>query len=92
MKNSDRLQQAKPQVSQPKAIPDRVLEVKWSSRWQVFRRLKELDIACQCSTNQPLLVNVRSPITVVSIWSVLKQHNATRQESIDWLDRCWEAE
>ncbi len=31
-----------------------VLAVKWSSRGDVFRRLKELEINCQCSTNRHL--------------------------------------
>lgn len=91
MNNSDRLQQKKHQLDRPKGTPDRVLEVKWSSRWEVFRRLQQLDVECKCSTNEPLLVDLYSPTTAIQIWSVLRQWNISRRELINWLDDCWEA-
>ena len=69
--------------------PDSVLTVRWASRWEVFRRLKALDIKCQCSTNEPLLVHLDSPTTVAQIWSVIRQFNSERHELINWLDSCW---
>lgn len=69
--------------------PSRILPVKWAYRWDVFRRLKALGINCQCSTNEPLLVDLYSPTTLVQIWSVLRQSSAKRQQLIDWLDNCW---
>ena len=67
-----------------------VLAVKWSSRWDVFRRLKELEINCQCSTNEPLLVHLHSPATAIQIWSVVRQFNGSRQELIGCLHECWQ--
>lgn len=69
--------------------PSRILPVKWAYRWDVFRRLKALEIDCQCSTNEPLLVDLYSPTTLVQIWSVIRQSSAERQQLIDWLDNCW---
>ena len=88
MKNSDR-SQPKPQNNLD-CQPDRVLAVKWSSRWDVFRRLQGLGIKCQCSTNEPLLVDIDTPTTAIQIWSVLRQSSESRQELIDWLEGCWE--
>lgn len=69
--------------------PSRVLSVKWAYRWDIFRRLKALEIDCKCSTNEPLLVDLHSPTTLVQIWSVIRQSSAERQQLIDWLDSCW---
>ncbi len=95
MNNSDRHQQENQdqknnQAIDPECPPHRILAVKWSYRWDVFRRLQALGIKCQCSTNEPLLVDLHSPTTIVQIWSVLRQFNASRDDSLDWLDRCWQ--
>ncbi len=85
---SDR-QSKKPNFSTDQKQPSRVLSVKWAYRWEVFRRLKALGIDCQCSTNEPLLVDLHSPTTLVQIWSVIRQSSAEREQLIDWLDNCW---
>lgn len=85
---SDR-QSEKPNFSTEQKQPSRVLSVKWAYRWEVFRRLKALGIDCQCSTNEPLLVDLYSPTTLVQIWSVIRQSSAEREQLIDWLDNCW---
>jgi len=68
-----------------------ILSVKWAYRWSVFRRLKELSIDCQCSTNEPLLVHLDSLTTLIQVRSVLSQFSASRQDLIDQLDRSWQA-
>ena len=85
---SDR-QPEKPNFSVENKQPSRVLPVKWAYRWDVFRRLQALGIDCQCSTNEPLLVDLHSPTTLVQIWSVIRQSSAERHQLIDWLDNCW---
>ena len=67
-----------------------ILAVKWAYRWDIFRRLKSLGIDCQCSTNEPLLVSIDSPTTIVQIWSVVRQCSGDRHQLIDWLDNCWQ--
>ncbi len=88
MNNSDSInKQSQTESAQP--IPNRVLEVRWAYRWEVYRRLKTLGIECNCSTNEPLRVYLHSPTTVIQIWSVLRQSGAARRELIDWLENCW---
>lgn len=62
----------------------------WANRWQVYQRLQDLNIPCECSTNKPLRVDVRSATDAIQLWSVIKQFNAGRPELIDWLNRCWQ--
>ena len=90
MNNSDRTQAKNNKTESPQSLPSRILNVNWSMRWEVFRRLKALGIECQCSTNEPLLVYLHSPTTVIQIWSVLRQTGVSRLELIDWLENCWE--
>ena len=92
MNNSDRLQPKNNLAESSQLVPSRIVEVKWSCRWEVFRRLQALDIKCSCSTNKPLMVYLHSPTTIIQIWSVLRQCGASRRNLIDWLDNCWETE
>jgi hypothetical protein len=73
-----------------KQQPNSILTVKWAYKWEVFRRLKALEIPCQCSTNEPLLVQLDSPQAAVQFWSVVRQVNSSRHELISCLDRCWQ--
>lgn len=68
-----------------------ILPVKWAYRWSVFRRLKELNIDCQCSTNEPLLVHLDSLVTLIQVRSVLSQFNVSRQDLVSRLNNCWQA-
>lgn len=70
------------------STPERIT-VQGSDRWQMYYRLQTLDISCQCKTNRPLQVKLDSILTAIQIWSVAKQCTASRQELVDWLDRCW---
>ena len=92
MNNSDRIQHQNNQTESSKFVPSRIVEVKWSCRWEVFRRLQALGIKCQCSTNEPLLVYLHSPTTIIQVWSVLRQCGASRRNLIDWLENCWETQ
>ena len=67
-----------------------VIKVEWSTRWQVYYRLKALEIECSCQSNQPLQVYPNNPQTAIQLWSVVKQCTAERQELIDWLNQCWQ--
>ncbi|MBD2419100.1 hypothetical protein H6G54_15615 [Anabaena cylindrica FACHB-243] len=66
-----------------------VVEVNWADRWQVYQRLRELEIPSRCETNQPLQVQITSPQVVVQLWSVVRQFTASRQELICTLEQCW---
>lgn len=75
--------------SSPQQQSRRAIDVKWAYRWEVFRRLQALEIDCQCSTNEPLLVNLDSPQTLIQIWSVMRQLTGKRDQLVDWLNECW---
>ncbi len=59
------------------------------NRWQVYHRLQELEIPCQCGSCQPLQVDVMNPSTMLQVWSVLKHCTASRMELVQWLEQCW---
>ncbi|WP_392530250.1 Asr1405/Asl0597 family protein [Nostoc sp. C117] len=68
-----------------------VVEVNWADRWQVYQRLKELDIPCSCASNQPLQVEISSATAVVQLWSVIRRFSASRQDQIWTLESCWKS-
>lgn len=65
-------------------------EIQCEDRWQVYRRLQELEIPCWCHAYKPLKVEVSSPIATVQLWSVVRRVSLSRQESMPWLERCWQ--
>lgn len=77
----------KPSSSRPAA--NQIVEIAFADRWQVYRRLQELAIPCQCGTNQPLTVQIDHAATAVQLWSVVRQLTAPRRELVSWLEHCW---
>lgn len=41
--------------------------VSCDDRWKVYHRLRELSIDCQCSSFQPLKVNLQTPTEAVQL-------------------------
>ncbi|MGH1394990.1 MAG: Asr1405/Asl0597 family protein [Trichormus sp.] len=68
-----------------------VLEVNWLDRWQVYQRLQELDIPCWCQANEPLKVEITSPVAAIQLWSVMQQFTASRQTLISLLKLNWQS-
>jgi hypothetical protein len=66
------------------------VEIDWLDRWQVYKRLQELDIPCCCESNQPLKVEIGNPSAGIQLWSVIRQFTISRQEMIYTLERCWQ--
>ncbi|MDJ0697266.1 MAG: hypothetical protein QNJ49_18165 [Mastigocoleus sp. MO_167.B18] len=74
----------------PKTITVRLcLELPVGTRWQIYHRLQELKIECSCSGDGSLRIKVNQFEDLVLLQSTLKQFTASRQELIDWLDKCW---
>lgn len=67
-------------------------QVNQADRWQVYQRLQELDIACECSINQPLRVEIHSPTAAIQLQSVIKQYTADRPSLVQWLECCWHSD
>ncbi|HAC62990.1 MAG TPA: hypothetical protein DCF68_05495, partial [Cyanothece sp. UBA12306] len=66
------------------------VSVPWGDRWTVYHRLQELEIPCHCCTNEPLRVELSTPIAVIQLQSVVKQCLASREELLQWLEYCWD--
>lgn len=67
-----------------------IVEVGWGERWQVYRRLQELEIPCSCAIDRPLRVQLNSGVQVAQLESVLRQYRSPRWELQGWLEGCWE--
>jgi hypothetical protein len=59
-------------------------------RWQIHRRLRELDISCTCLEDGRLQVTADTPVAIAQIWSVTTHVAASRWQIVDWLERCWQ--
>jgi hypothetical protein len=68
-----------------------VVEVDWLDRWQIYQRLQELELPCSCEANQPLTVEISSPVAAIQLWSVMKQFTASRQDLISTLKLSWQS-
>lgn len=76
-------------VSTSETSTQKVLQVNPALRWQVYQRLQELDISCECLCYQPLYVKYTNTTEVIQIWSVVRQMTASRSELIGFLNNCW---
>ncbi|MGK7922535.1 MAG: Asr1405/Asl0597 family protein [Trichodesmium sp.] len=67
-----------------------ILQISWVDRWQVYRRLQELEINCWCEVEKPLQVQLKDRNEANQLDSVLKQFTANRHELVQLLQRCWQ--
>lgn len=74
----------------PSSESGKVVEINWAERWQVYQRLQELQISCQCFIDRPLEVKIQNPQEAVLLWSVVKHVCSPRRELVNWLNRCWQ--
>jgi hypothetical protein len=58
--------------------------------WEVYRRLQNLAIPCQCGVHQPLRVSAETPLALAQIWSVIKTQTAPKADLAAHLNRCWQ--
>ncbi len=77
--------------SRPDALISQVAKVSRSERWLIHRRLEELMIPCWCPDDGSLWVEIEHGIDAILLRSTVYQAIASRQELVDWLDRCWES-
>lgn len=73
----------------PELDPGIVLELDPIDRWNVFSRLQELSIDCDCHCGTPLQVAVHTPTAAVQVWSVIRRMTAPRDVAIASLENCW---
>ncbi|KPQ34196.1 MAG: Neurogenesis glycoprotein [Phormidesmis priestleyi Ana] len=65
-------------------------------RWQVYHRLQELDISCQCSSFEPLQVTIKTASEAIQLWSIVKrvsqpQQSLIRDLTVSWQLPCYRA-
>ncbi|MFB8789086.1 MAG: hypothetical protein U7123_09610 [Potamolinea sp.] len=75
-----------PSSSKPET--KQIIEIAFADRWQVYRRLQELGISCQCGTNQPLIAQIDNVTAAIQLWSVVRQLTLQRRELASWLEGC----
>lgn len=68
-----------------------VVSVPRIDRWRIYHRLQELTIPCCCPSDGSLCVAVENCTGALLVRSVVQQFIASRQEMVDWLERCWQA-
>lgn len=77
------------QFTSPVPAWGHIVSVDRSDRWSIHRRLQELGIPCACPADGTLRVEVNHAIALVLLHSAVRQCLASRQEAMDWLERCW---
>ncbi|MBD0385529.1 MAG: hypothetical protein ICV54_03110 [Nostoc sp. C3-bin3] len=70
-------------------LGDQVLQIPLSDRWRIYHRLQELKIKSYCPPDGSLRVQVNNLLEAILIRSTVMQLLASRQELLEWLERCW---
>ena len=78
------------QPNRPDALISQVEKVSRCDRWAVCHRLQELMIPCWCPQDGSLWVEIEHGNHAILLRSVVYGAIASRQELLDWLERCWE--
>ena len=65
-----------------------MVEIDCCDRWEAYFRLKELGIACDCKSYQPLRVHVVSAHEAIQVWCVTNRLAQPRQNLATWLESC----
>ncbi|BAU43804.1 Asr1405/Asl0597 family protein [Leptolyngbya sp. O-77] len=60
-----------------------------SDRWQVYHRLRDLNIPAYCFPDGMLRADVSTPLAALQVRSVIYQITASRKDLVELLDRCW---
>jgi hypothetical protein len=68
------------------------VSVRRCDRWSIHHRLQELNIPSACPADGTLRVEVNHALALVLLRSTLHQFSLSRQEGVDWLERCWQTE
>jgi len=69
---------------------NQAITINGTERWDIYHRLQELEIPCQCPVHQPLTVQISSPNHLIQIWSVVRRINASRNELVTSLENYWQ--
>lgn len=76
-------------IADAAAVVGRAVSVYCEDRWQVYYRLQDLKIDCQCQSFQPLQVQITTPTQAMQLWSIVKRISDPRTVQIDRLKQSW---
>ncbi|WP_008319399.1 Asr1405/Asl0597 family protein [Leptolyngbya sp. PCC 6406] len=81
-------------MNQSPTLPSwgQTVSVRRCDRWSIHRRLQELNIPCACPADGTLRVDVNHALALLLVRSAVRQFSTSRQEGIDWLERCWQTQ
>lgn len=60
------------------------------TRWNVYRRLQELNLMCECGGDRPLTVAIRTPADALLVWTVVRATTQPKPSLANHLERCWQ--
>ena len=72
-----------------KFTQSQIVNVNADLRWQVYYRLQELDIPCQCLPYKPLQAQPNHVQAAIQLWSVVRSFSLSSHELVNWLNHCW---
>lgn len=78
------------QDQQKVAPAQTVVDLDRVTRWNVYRRLQELSMACVCGSDRPLTVAIDTPADALLVWSVVQAATQPKLFLADHLKRCWQ--
>jgi hypothetical protein len=76
--------------AEPISNPPTGVTICCEDRWQVYHRLQELEISCECSGFQPLKVDIKTATEAIQLWSIVKRVSQSRQQLIGALNQSWQ--
>ena len=65
------------------------IAINCEDRWQVYHRLQELGISCQCGGFQPLKVQIRTVTEALQVWSIVRRVSQPRLTLAEVLMQSW---
>ncbi len=69
-----------------------IISVPRTDRWRIYNRLQELKIPCWCLPDGSLQVELQNGMGILLLRSVVQQFESSREEMVEWLERCWDAD
>ena len=74
----------------PISVSSQAIAINGLERWDIYHRLQELDIPCECSTQKLLSVVVSSPSDLIQVWTVVRRITSSKRDLVELLKGCWE--
>ena len=77
------------QPTHPKFSTTSSITINCEERWQIYHRLQELNIHCQCGGFQALEVEIKMATEAVQLWSIARRVSQPRKVLVTVLEQSW---